>query len=149
MPIRYSPHDFTTSSLNSWHKGGWIHTCCLHQILTLPSKRRSRNQDSSDQATFFQSSIVQFWGVCVNCSLSFLFVADRITPVWCSAAVAYLLQGLMCCAFRDALLQTLVVTSGLSYCCLSNNANQSGQSPLTSTRHFWPHNCHFRPYCKF
>src|SRR4029434_274172 len=50
-----------------------------------------------------------------------------------SAAVAHLLQGSMCCAFRDALLHTLVVTSGyLSYCCLSIILNQSGYSPLTS-----------------
>ncbi len=32
--------------------------CCLRQILTLPSKCHSRNQDSSAQATFFQSSMV-------------------------------------------------------------------------------------------
>ncbi len=44
-------------------------------------------------------------------------------PVWSSAAVAHLLQGLTCCAFRDGILNTLVVTSGyLSYCCLSINS---------------------------
>ncbi len=32
---------------------------------------------SSDQATFFQFSIVQFWWTCANCSLRFLFLADR------------------------------------------------------------------------
>ncbi len=37
----------------------------------------SRNQDSSDQATFLQSSIVQFWWVCVNCILRVLFLSDR------------------------------------------------------------------------
>ncbi len=46
-------------------------------------------------------------------------------PVWSSAAVAYLLQGLMCCAFRDALLHTSVY---LSYCCLSISLNQSSLS---------------------
>ncbi len=41
------------------------------------------------------------------------------------------------------ILHTLVVTSGyLSYCCLSIISNQSDHSPLTSTRHFPPHNCH-------
>ncbi len=39
-------------------------SCSLHQILTLPSECCSRNRDSSDQATFFQSSIVQFWWAC-------------------------------------------------------------------------------------
>ncbi len=63
-------------------------------------------------------------------------------PVWSSAAGAHLLQGSMCCVFRDGILHTLVVTSGyLSYCCLSIISNQSAHSPLTSTRHFHPHNC--------
>ncbi len=60
-----------------------------------------------------------------------------------SAAVAHLLQGSMCCVFRDSILHTLVVTSGyLSYCCLSIISNQSAHSPLTSIKHFLPHNCH-------
>ncbi len=54
-------------------------------------------------------------------------------PVWSSAAVAHLLQGSTCCVFRDAILHTLVITSGyLSYCCLSIISNQSVHSPLTS-----------------
>ncbi len=55
---------------------GSMLSCSLHQIMTLSSEC-SRNQDSSDQGTFFQSSIVQFWWSCVNCSLCFLFLADR------------------------------------------------------------------------
>ncbi len=42
----------------------------------------SRNRDSSDQATFFQSSIIQFWWACANCSLRFLFLADRSGTRW-------------------------------------------------------------------
>ncbi len=50
--------------------------------------------------------------------------------MWSSAAVDHLLQGSTCCAFRDGILHTLVVTSGyLSYCCLSI---MSAHSPLTS-----------------
>lgn len=45
----------------------------LHQILTLPSKGSNRSWTSSDTATFFQSSVVQPWWACLNCSLSFLF----------------------------------------------------------------------------
>ncbi len=53
--------------------------------------------------------------------------------MWSSAAVAHLLQGSMCCVFRDGILHTLVVTSGyLSYCCLSIISNQSAHSPLSS-----------------
>ncbi len=53
-------------------------------------------------------------------------------PVWSSAAVDHLLQGSMCCAFRDGILHNLVVTSDyLSYCFLSIISNQSAHSPLT------------------
>ncbi len=53
--------------------------------------------------------------------------------MWSSAAGAHLLQGSTCCAFRDGILHTLVVTSGyLSYCCLSIISNQSAHSPLAS-----------------
>ncbi len=63
-------------------------------------------------------------------------------PVWSSAAVAHLLQGSTCCAFRDGILHTLILTSGyLSYCCLSIISNQSAHYPLTSTKHFRPQNC--------
>ncbi len=109
-------------------------SCSLRQILTLTSECCSRNWDSSDQATCFQSSIVQFWWACANCILRFLFLSDRSgTLVWSSAVVAHLLQGSTCCTFRDGILHTLVVTSGyLSYCCLSIISNQSAHSPLTS-----------------
>ncbi len=56
---------------------GSMLSCSLHQILTLPSECCSRNRDSSDQATFFQSSIIQFWWACANFGLCFLFLADR------------------------------------------------------------------------
>ncbi len=61
---------------------GSMLSCTLRQILTLPSECHSRNQDSSDQATFFQSSIVQFWWSCVNCILCFLFLA-YMSGTWC------------------------------------------------------------------
>ncbi len=63
--------------------------------------------------------------------------------MWSSAAGAHLLQGSMCCVFRDGILQTLVVTSGyLSYCCLSIISNQSAHSPLTSDINKAFGNCH-------
>ncbi len=47
-----------------------------------------------------------------------------------SAAVAHLLQGSTCCAFRDGILHTLVVTSVyLNYCCLFIISNKSAHSP--------------------
>lgn len=39
----------------------------------------------------------------------FLFL---VAPGVVSAAVAYLLQGFMCCAFRETFLQTLVIKNG-------------------------------------
>ena len=54
--------------------------------------------------------------------------------MWSSAAVAHLLQGFMCCLFRDGSLHIFVVTSVyMSYCCCSITSNQSAHSPLTST----------------
>ncbi len=111
---------------------------CFHVLYAKfwlkPSECRSRNGGSSDQATFFQSSIVQFWWACVNCILRVLFLSDRSgTRCGLLLLAAHLLQGLMCCVFRDGLLQILVVTSDyLSYCCLSIISNQSAHSPLTS-----------------
>ncbi len=76
---KYPPH--ITPPPPAWtvetRQDGSMLSCSLRQILTLPSECRSRNQDSSDQATFFQSSIVQFWWVCVNCILRFLFLSNR------------------------------------------------------------------------
>ncbi len=117
------PHT-TTPPPPAWtvetRQDGSMLSCSLCQILTLSSECRSRNRDSSDQGTFFQSSIVQFWWSCVNCSLCFLFLSEERHPVWSSAAVAHLLQGSTCCVFRDGILHTLVVMSGsLNYCCLS------------------------------
>ncbi len=61
---------------------GSMPSCSLYQILTLPSECCYWNRDSSDQATFFQSSIFQFWWACANCSLCFLFLADRSGTRW-------------------------------------------------------------------
>lgn len=45
---------------------------CFSCFLILPSECLSRNWDSSDKATFCQSSLVQFWPACMNCPCSFL-----------------------------------------------------------------------------
>lgn len=52
--------------------------------------------------------------------------------MWPSAAVDHLVQVSMC-AFRDAYLNTSVVTGDyINYCCLSICSNQSDHSPLAS-----------------
>lgn len=107
-------------------------SCCLHRILNPPCECCSTNRVSSDQATFFQSFIVKFWWSSMNFNLSFLLLADSGSAL-CGflPAVADLLQGSICCAFRDALLHPLAVTSTyLCYCCLL--LKQCTHSPQTS-----------------
>ncbi len=107
-------------------------SCSLRQILT-QSSECSRNRDSSDQATFFQSSIVQFWWICVNCILRVLFLSDRSSTRCGLLLLEPICFRVRCCVFRDGILQILVVTSCyLSYCLLSIISNQSVHSPLTS-----------------
>ncbi len=80
-----------------------------------------------------------FVEACLNCSLRFLFLADRSGhPVWSSAAVAPSASGFRCVVRSEMVfLHTLVVTSGYSsYCCLSIISNQSAHSPLTINKAF-------------
>jgi len=62
-------------------------SCCLCQILTQPNECRSRNRDLSDQATFFQSSIVQFWWILASVCCSQLKGVSPVCffcfKVWC------------------------------------------------------------------
>lgn len=104
-----------------------ILSCCLQKILTVLSESRSTNWDSWDQEIL--PYIVQFGWFLTNRSLSFSFLSRQDYP--CQrlpsdnrCGLLLLLQGSMFCTFRDALLQTLVVTSG----CLSNFAFLSAQS---------------------
>ncbi len=95
------------------------------------SECSSRNRDSSDQAALLQ--ILVLVSLCELYPPCPVLIWPERHPVWSSAAGVHLLQGSMCCVFRDGILHTLVVTSGyLSYCCLSIISNQSVHSPLTS-----------------
>ncbi len=128
--IKPSPAAWTVET----RQDGSMLSCSLRQILILPSECRSRNRDSSDQATFFSIfycpilvSLCELYPPCPVLSW------QERHPVWSSAAGAHLLQGSTCCVFRDGILHILVVTSGyLSHCCLSIISNQSVHSPLTS-----------------
>lgn len=48
---------------------GAMLACCFNQILS--SEYQRKNQDSSDQAKFIQSSAFQFWQTCAKCNLTF------------------------------------------------------------------------------
>lgn len=70
-------HHISSSSLDLWPKAGWLHGFMLVMA------NLSRNPGSQTRLGFFQSPAVQCRGVCVHCSLRFLFLVDsRENPVW-------------------------------------------------------------------
>ncbi len=128
------PHTITPP-LPAWtvetKQDGSMLSCSLHQILTLLSECRSRSRDPGNIFPIFYCPILV--SLCELYPPYPVLSWQEQHQVWSSAAVAHLLQGSMCCAFRDGILHTLVVTSVyLSYCCLSIISNQSAHSPLTS-----------------
>ncbi len=128
VPRKYPPHHYTTStSLNRWDKAGWsMLSCSLHQILTL--HLNAAEIETHHVFPFFYCSVLVI--LCELYPPCAVLIWPERHPVWSSAAGVHLLQGSMCCVFRDGV---LVITSGyLSYCCLSIISNQSVHSPLTS-----------------
>lgn len=69
----------TSTDLNCPYQAGRIHTFMLFAPNSDPT---IWNWGLPDQRHFFQSSIVRFWWACVNCVLTFLFLADR-SNIWC------------------------------------------------------------------
>ncbi len=76
---KYPPHHYiTSSSLNRWDKAGWIHAFVFFMTNADPTIWMSQQKSRLIRpGNAFQYSIVQFWWACVNCILSFLFLADR------------------------------------------------------------------------
>lgn len=105
-------------------------SCFLHFQMSQQESRLIRPENIFPTS----SSIAHFCWVCVNCSFSFLFIADGS-----GTQCGLLLQGWHCltsCTFRGDLLRTYVVTSGyLSYCCLSQ---------LKEVWLFYPHLWHLQ-----
>ncbi len=94
----------------------WVH--CSHKgmdmvcnntakILTLSSECCSRNRDSSDVFPIFYCPVLV--SLCELYPPCAVLIWQERHPVWSSAAGVHLLQGSTCCAFRDAILHTLVV----------------------------------------
>jgi len=132
VPRKYSPHHYSTSSLNQCYKAGWIHAFFTLNsdptILTLQQKSRLNTPGN----TFLIFYCPVLGSLCeLLYSLSFQFLSDRSVTGVCSAAGALLLQGLTCCVFRDALLH-LGCNSLFELILFFYQLNQSDHSPLTS-----------------
>lgn len=59
MSHTVTPPPLSSAIDTTWD--GSVLSRCLHPTRTPVSKCYSRNEDSSNQATYFQSSVVQFW----------------------------------------------------------------------------------------
>ncbi len=111
-------------------------SCSLLQILTLPSECRSRNPDSSCFSNLLLSSFGDpVWSVSSVCCSYLTGAAPGVVfCCWSPSASGFdvLCVQRWCSAYLG----------WNSYCCLSVISNQSILLwPLTSTRHFHPHNC--------
>lgn len=82
----------TSSSSNGLNQAGWnCALCSLHHTVS----------SIITPGIVFQSGC-PVWAF-ANCTLNFLFLVDRGAKL-CSATIARLLRGSVCCAFRDVLL---------------------------------------------
>lgn len=125
---------YTTSTLNHWYQVEWTSAVILFApnsdlaIQLLQQKLSFIRPDNIFPIVFFSNYVEPVWTAALFPVLS----GQELYLVWSSAAIAHLFQGLMC-AFRDAHLHTLVVTSGcLSYSFFPIRLKPSGHSPLNS-----------------
>lgn len=94
------------SFLMSFMVGGGTGWWCVWYAVLRWSEHHTRSTSKTVQC------LIYFFFVFI-----FMHVPSFSWPAWSSAAVAHCLQGLTCCAFRDAILHSLVVLSDyLSYC---------------------------------
>ncbi len=132
-----------TSSLNRWDKAGWIHAFMFF----------TTNYDSNiwiksrliRPGNVFKYSIVQFWWSCVNCILRVLLLSDRsgtrcglllLEPICFRVRCVVCSEMVFCITWLLRVVIWVTVAFLLSILSLSILL-----WPLTSTRHFRPHNC--------
>ncbi len=90
---------------------------------------------------FFQSSIVQFWWACANCSLRFLFLADRSGTQWVFCCCSPSASGFNVLCVQRWYSAYLGCNEWLFELLLPLTSLTILLWPLKSTRYFHPHKC--------
>lgn len=90
--IHTNPHYTSDTSLNGWYKAGWINAFLLfkpNSDPTVPFLISELNSRLISPSKLFPiCSVAQFWWAHANCSLRFLFQADR-SGSWCGLLLLY------------------------------------------------------------
>lgn len=117
---------------------------CLHVFTPNSDPTNSMFQHTArliNQATFFQSSVVQFWWAHVNCSLCLLFLADRCAT-WCDLLLLYPICPKVWCVVCSEMLYCIPWLQQMVAFLLAWSSLVNFLWPLTLTRNFSPENVH-------
>ena len=87
MWSKHSPHHYTTTSLDCWHKAGRVHGFMLLMPNSDPTICSLSRNRFIRPGLFSQSSSVQCWWVCVTAASDFCSWLSDVEPDLLSAAV--------------------------------------------------------------
>ena len=125
----------TTSSLDCWHKAGWVHGFIPLMLNSDPTtndpQQKSRITRPRDILLVFDHPVLV--SLCPLKPQISVLGWQEWNLMWSLAVVVKRCQGSMCWSFWDAfLLNTLVESGYLSFCNISVSSNQFDHSPLSS-----------------